>query len=210
MRRSRSPLLLSGALAASALVSAASAQGAVGPADEKPAEEQAGSNKMEHNHTQVLFSVSHMGFTEYSGRFSGADGSLQINPNHLAATRLDVSVPVSSVSTTSQKLDGELKSAQWLDAGQFADMRFRSTRVTPTGAGHARSEGELTLHGVTRPMVLHARFIGAGVDPLSKAYTVGFEGTGELSRSAYGVKTYVPLIGDEVHLTIAGAFTKTS
>ena len=92
---------------------------------------------------------------------------------------------------------------------QFADMRFRSTRVMPIGGGHARIEGELTLHGVTRPLTLQARFVGAGVDPLSKAYTVGFEATGELSRSAFGVKTYVPLIGADVHLTIAGAFTKT-
>ena len=73
-----------------------------------------------------------------------------------------------------------------MDAGRFGQMRFRSTKVTSQGGGRARVEGELTLHGATRPVTLQARFVGAGVDPLSKAYTVGFEGVGELSRSAFG------------------------
>ena len=117
---------------------------------------------------------------------------------------------MASVSTTSPKLDGELKSAAWLDAGRYGQMHFRSVRGTRIGATRARIEGELTLHGVTRPVGLEARFIGAGVNPLDKAYTVGFQATGQLSRSAFGVKTYVPMIGDEVTLTIAGSFEKAA
>lgn len=193
---------LAGTLAGAALAQTAA------PAVHDRARVQAGSYKVDPNHTQITFGVSHMGFSEYRGRFSGVDGTLQIDPNHIATAKLDVSVPVASVSTTSDKLDGELRSADWLDAGQFPQMRFRSVRVTPMGAGRARIDGELTLHGQTRPVTLQARFMGAGTDPLAKVYTVGFEATGTLNRSAFGVKTYLPLIGDEISLTIAGAFQK--
>lgn len=193
-----------------ALATTAAAQPASTPANPDPAAVEAGIYRVDPNHTQVMFTVSHMGFSEYSGRFTGVGGSLQIDPRKLATTRLDVTIPVNSVSTTSEKLDGELKSEQWLDAGRFGQMRFRSTKVTPTGAGRARIDGELTLHGVTRPVTLQARFVGAGVNPLDKAYTVGFQATGTLSRSAFGVSTYVPLIGDEVTLTLAGAFEKAA
>ena len=196
------PALL-GALATTAL-----AQPSTSPASSNPATVQAGSYKVDPNHTQVMFTVSHMGFSEYTGRFTGVDGSLRIDPKRVASSQLDVTIPVASVSTTSAQLDGELKSDQWLDADRFGQMHFRSVKVTPIGTGRARIDGELTLHGVTRPVTLQARFVGAGVNPLDKAYTVGFQATGTLSRSAFGVKTYVPLIGDEVTLTLAGAFEK--
>ena len=191
-----------------AFATVAAAQPSMSPANRDPATVQAGSYKVDPNHTQVMFTVSHMGFSEYTGRFTGVDGSLQLDPKRVAATQLDVTIPVASVSTTSAQLDGELKSDQWLDASRFGQMRFRSVKVTPTGVGRARIDGELTLHGVTRPVTLQARFVGAGVNPLDKAYTVGFEATGTLSRSDFAVKTYVPLIGDEVKLTLAGAFEK--
>jgi len=77
--------------------------------------------------------------------------------------------------------------------------------VVPTAEG-ATITGNLTLHGVTKPVVLHVRFIGAGVNPIDKAYTVGFEATGTIKRSDFGVTTYLPAVGDEVQLSIAGAF----
>ena len=195
-------------LIAAGLSATATAQPSSGPATHLPAAVQAGAYKVDHDHTQVLFSVSHMGFSEYSGRFSGVEGALRIDPRHVAASSLDVTIPVASISTTSEKLDGELRSADWLDAASFPQMRFRSVKVSPLGAGRARIDGMLTLHGVTRPVSLDANFVGAGVNPLDKAYTVGFRATGTLSRSAFGVKTYEPLIGDQVTLTIVGAFEK--
>ena len=147
-----------------------------------------------------------MGFSTWYGDFTGATGRLQLDPRRPAAAKLELTVPTASVSTTNAKLDDELKGADWFDAARFPTLSFRSTRVTPTGPGRADVAGELTFHGVTRPLTLHARFNGGGVNPLSKRYTVGFDATGELSRSQFGVTKYVPLVGDAVRLQLSGAF----
>ena len=203
--RSTTLMLLPAAIALG-MTGLALAQAQGGSPDPKAA--QAGTYRIEPSHTQIGFSVLHIGFTRYDGVFSNASGELKLDPNAPAATSVDISVPVDSVQTTSKKLDGELKGAEFIDAGKFPTMRFRSTKVTRTGPGSAVVAGELTLHGVTRPITLNARFIGAGVNPVDKHYTVGFAATGTVKRSEFGVKAYVPLVSDEVQLTINAAFTK--
>jgi polyisoprenoid-binding protein YceI len=168
----------------------------------------AGDYKVEPAHTQVTFSVKHLGFTYFTGMFSGASGELKLDPGHPAESTLAVSVPVASVLTTVAPLDAELKGADWFDAAKFPAATFRSTKVTSTGPDSATIDGELTLHGVTRPIALEARFIGAGTNPLDHHLTAGFSASGVIKRSDFGVSKYVPLVGDEVRLTIAGAFEK--
>jgi polyisoprenoid-binding protein YceI len=165
-----------------------------------------GAYRVEPGHTRVLFSLSHMGFSTWYGDFTGVSGSLTLDPKHPARSQLDVSVPVASISTTNAKLDDELRSPTWLDAGKYPTMTFHSTRVLVTGPGKADVFGALTLHGVTKPVVLHARFKGAGTNPMDKGYTVGFDVTGKIKRSDFGVSSYVPLIGDEVDLIISAPF----
>ncbi|MFB0488078.1 polyisoprenoid-binding protein YceI [Methylobacterium sp. OAE515] len=178
------------------------------PPTRDPAQIQAGTYAVDPGHTQVGWRVSHMGFSNYAGGFSDVSGTLELQPKNPASAKLSVKIPVASVATTSAKLTDELKGDQWLDAAKFPDMTFVSTKVVPAGKDHAKVKGDLTLHGVTKPVTLDVTLVGAGVNPLSKKVTVGFEATGTLKRSEFGVKTYVPLIGDELHLTIAGAFEK--
>ncbi len=173
-----------------------------------PAQIQGGTYAVDPGHTQVGWRVSHMGFSNYAGGFSDVSGSLTLDPKNPAASKLSVKIPVTSVTTTSDKLTGELKGDQWLDAGKFPEMTFVSTKVTPAGKDHAKVTGDLTLHGVTKPVTLDVTLVGAGTNPLNKKTTVGFEATGTVKRSEFGVKTYVPLIGDDLHLTIAGAFER--
>lgn len=166
----------------------------------------AGTYKVETHHTQVGFSVLHFGFTNYRGLFAGATGTLQVDPAHLGAAKLDVTIPVDSVTTTVPKLTDELKGAQWFDTTQFPNATFTSTKVVSGSNGDTTITGNLTLHGIAKPVVLHAHLIGSGVNPLDKAYTVGFEATGTIKRSEFGLRAYVPAVGDDVRLTIAGAF----
>jgi polyisoprenoid-binding protein YceI len=194
-----SNLSLKAGILALLAVSAAQA-GESGLSSAKP-----GTYKVESYHTQVEFSLSHFGFTNYSGLFSGATGTLRLDPAKLGTSKLDISIPVESITTTVSKLTDELKGDKWFDTAKFPQATFVSTQVLPTADG-ANVTGNLTLHGITKPVVLHVRFIGAGVNPLDKAYTVGFEATGTIKRSDFGVTTYLPAVGDEVQLTIAGAF----
>ena len=174
-------------------------------ADSRLSDAKAGSYKVESSHTEVGFSISHFGFTNYSGLFSGATGTLQLDPARLGASQLDISIPIDSVMTTVPKLTELLKGDQWFDVARFPQATFVSTQVVPNAQG-ATVTGNLTLHGVTKPVVLQVRLIGAGVNPINKAYTVGFEATGAIKRSDFGVTLYLPALGDEVQLNIAGAF----
>ncbi|MCX5614206.1 YceI family protein [Bombella saccharophila] len=173
-----------------------------------PAQVQAGYYKVEPLHTQVSFSVLHLGFTVYEGLFSGASGVLLLDPRQPESSSLTVSVPVASVQTTSSKLTEELKGKDWLGAEQFPKAEFVSVSVKRTSNGDALVSGNLTLHGITRPETLHVHFIGAGVNMLDKKYTVGFDATSTIKRSEFGIKTFVPYISDEVELKIAGAFER--
>jgi polyisoprenoid-binding protein YceI len=173
-----------------------------------PARVVPGTYKVEPAHTQIMFRVDHMGFSYFTGVFSGASGSVTLVPGKPAAMKLSVSVPVSSVLTTSPKLDEELKEPDWLDAAKYPTMSFVSTSVKMTGPKSADVTGTLTLHGVSKPEILHAIFVGSGVNILSHNETAGFQIAGTIKRSDFGVSKYVPLISDDVQLIIAAAFEK--
>ena len=195
------------ALLASATGTLVAAQSAA-PANTDPAAVTAGRYVVEPSHTRLQFSLSHMGFTHWYGDLTGASGSLVVDPRNPVAAKVDVTLPVASVATTNAKLDEELRGAQWLDATAYPTIRFVSTRVVRTGARGATVTGNLTFHGVTRPVTLNAVFNGAGTDPIAKAYTVGFDGSTTIRRSDFGVKAYVPLIGDAVDIRISAAFVQ--
>jgi len=191
--------------AAAMLSVSANAQAVANP---DPAAVQAGTYALETHHARVLFAVSHMGFSTWYGDFSGATGSLTLDPKNLATASLSVAIPVASVSTTNTQLDGELKSPAWFDAAKFPTIGFKSTSVTVTSPTTALVAGDLTFHGVTKPVTLQATFKASGANPMTKAFTIGFEVKGKLKRTDFGVATYVPLIGDEVDLTISAPFEK--
>lgn len=162
------------------------------------------------SHTLVRFGVDHFGINEYFGTFPGAKGTLAIDPKNLAATKLDVTLPVASVSTTNATLDKELVGADWLDAAKFPQMRFTSTKVTRTGSATATIAGNLTMHGVTKPIVLNATFNAAVTNPMNKAYTLGFKATGVIKRTQFGVSKYAPMVSDDTTLSITTAFEHKS
>ena len=193
------------ALALAAAPSFALAQSAI---DTNPAHVKAGTYQVEPSHTRVLFAVSHMGFTTWYGDFTGVSGSLTLDSAKLADASFDITIPANSVSTTNTKLDGELNSPEWFDTAKYPTIEFKSEKVVRTGKNTALVTGELTFHGVTKPETLKVSFNASGINPLSKQYTIGFNASGEIKRSDFNQKTYVPLIGDDVTLTISAAFVQ--
>ncbi|HWU03763.1 MAG TPA: YceI family protein [Novosphingobium sp.] len=194
--------------AAAALAALPGVVQAQSPANPAPAAAQGGTYKVESSHTRVNFTVNHFGFTDWYGDFANATGTLELNPKAIGTSKVDITIPVASVSTTNAKLDEELKSPMFLDAAKYPEIHFVSKQVVRTGPRTARILGELSFHGVTRPVVLEASFNAGGVNPMDKAYTLGFNATAKFKRSDFGVKTYVPVVSDEVTLRISAAFEK--
>ena len=171
-----------------------------------PAQVQAGAYKLDPDHSKVTWAVSHFGFSTYVGQFATVNASLRLDPKTLAATVLDVTVDANSLGTLNPALDKHLKSPDFLDAAKFPTATFHATKVTQTGDKTADIAGELTLHGVTRPVVVQATFNQAGPNPLVKTYELGFAGSAKIKRSDFGITSYVPAISDEVTLTIEAEF----
>ena len=167
-----------------------------------------GTYAIEPQHTQVMFGVDHMSFTTYYGRFSDVSGTLMLSPQAPSTSKFEIHVPVSTISTTSKRLNDELRGNQWFDSKKFPEIVFRSISATVTGQDTAKVVGDLTMHGLTRPVTLDVTFHGAGVNPLDDKYTVGFEASGHLKRSDFDINPNIPLVGDRVNLVISAAFEK--
>jgi polyisoprenoid-binding protein YceI len=195
----------------SALALAAALGGAAwaqSPPSQDPAQVEAGAYAIEPIHTRIMFSVDHFGTSTYFGGFSASSGTLILDPKNLGATKGEIRVSTASIATANPKLDSDLKSERWFDAARYPQMVFRITKVTPTGERQANVDGDFTLHGVTRPLTLAATLHGAGPHPFNHKFTAGFDLTGKINRSDFGMKTMAPLMGDEVNLTISAVFEK--
>ncbi len=177
----------------------------------------AGSYTADPYHTMVGWRVDHMGITPYFGQFGEVTGTLQLDPKNVAATKVDITIPVGKVTTASAGLTAHLlRPAQKPgEAPDFfgpspADARFVSTAVVPGKRGKARLTGNLTLNGITRPVTLDVSFHGAGKMPpmMGGSEQVGFTATGMIKRSEFNVLMGIPMVSDEVQLDIVAAFVK--
>lgn len=191
------------ALAAALTAGPATAQTLLGPDDIQP-----GVYTIDTKETLVRYGVLHMGFSEFWGTFPGATGTLTIDPKALSATKLDVKVPIVGVETTNRELNGELFSDEFFDGEKYPVMHFVSTSVTRTGPKTAKLAGDLTIHGVTKPVVMDVAFIGAGPNAFTKVATIGFRAEGMVRRSEFGLGAFVPIVSDETTITISAAFEK--
>ena len=169
-----------------------------------------GHYRLDPEHGKITWSVNHLGFSTYTGQFPGVAADLVIDPHDLSKTALTATVDLGSVDTANPKLDANLKDEGFFDAAKFPQATFKSTKVTVTGPRTARIDGALTLRGRTSPIVISATFNNAGVDPVDKQYTVGFDGAAIIRRSTFGVSQYVPLVGDDVLVRIEGEFKPAS
>jgi polyisoprenoid-binding protein YceI len=166
----------------------------------------AGTYKVDTGHTQVLFTVSHLGFSIYTGQFTQPTGSLTLDPKNPAADKVEINFPIANVATTVDGLNKHLQKPEFFDAAQFPEGKFVSTKVTVSGTT-AKIEGNLTLKGITKPVVLDAHFVGAGAAPMGPPkVNVGFSATTTIKRSDFGISYGIPLVSDKVDLVINAAF----
>ncbi len=138
-------------------------------------------------HASINFKVSHMGFSYVSGRFNNFDGTFSYDAANVAASKITVNIDATSVDSNHAKRDKHIRDDDFLDTDKFGTAKFVSTKVTDKGDGKLAIEGNLTMHGVTKPMQIDAVKIGEGKDPWG-GYRVGFSGSAVISMADFGLK----------------------
>ena len=159
---------------------------------------QAQTYTVDRSHSAILFKAKHANVSYTYGMFRGFSGSLTVAGKK---SQVAIEVDAGSVYTGEKKRDGHLASPDFLNAKQFPKITFNSTKVQQRGKSVVVA-GKLTLHGVTKDVKLTMVHIGSGKGPDGKE-RIGFEGTLKIKRSAYGMTKMIPMVGDDVTLTIS-------
>jgi polyisoprenoid-binding protein YceI len=160
-------------------------------------------------HVTVVFSWNHAGLSRNSGRIVGVDGTFDFEPAQVEASRLDVRLDPTRISTGVPALDRLLRSADFFDAAAYPAITFRSTLVVATGERTGEVTGDLTIRGTTKPVTLAVTWNFTGEHPLGLVnpgfagkFVSGFSATTRLLRSEWGLGQGAPLISDEIQMAI--------
>lgn len=156
---------------------------------------------LDNQHTYVLWKVKHLGFSTQAGKWY-ANGQLVLDKDNPQQSKVNVTIRIDDIVTGIPELDKHLKGKLFFDTKQFPTATFVSDKVEITGKHKAKVYGMLTLHGVTKPIILDVVFNKAGINLLNDRETVGFSATTSLKRSDYGIKALIPEVGDDVEIGI--------
>jgi polyisoprenoid-binding protein YceI len=163
----------------------------------------AGTYTLDPGHTQVVFSWNHFGYSNPTAQFGKVEGTLEYDQANPTKASVEVKIPLASVNSNVPKLDEHLQKDEFFDSAKYPDATFKSTNVEK-GAGKDKLKvtGNLTLHGVTKPVVLDVTVNKVGEHPMRKAPAAGFEASTTLKRSDFGISKYVPMVSDEIKIHI--------
>lgn len=167
-----------------------------------------GNYRIDPRHTRVLFKIQHMNLSTFVGRFNRVEASLNFDPDNLQHSSLDARVASASVDVNDADFAELIRGSDWLQAERFPEIRFTSERVLSKGGQLLEVQGQLSLLGVTRPLVLEVIFHGGALNMLTSRYTLGFTARGRFRRSDFGLDRYIPAVGDQIELEIYGEFQR--
>ncbi|MGH8783241.1 YceI family protein [Paraburkholderia sp.] len=167
-----------------------------------------GQYTLDPHHWSVIFDVDHLKYSRFTMRFDRVNAQLDWNPGGLDKSHVDVTIDADSVDTNVPILDRLVKSDSMFDVARYPQMRFVSTRFERTGDAHGTLTGDLTIRGVTQPVTLDVTFNGFAPDPLTRQDTLGFSAEGRFSRAKFGLATWYPAVGDDVHVRIQAEFVR--
>lgn len=161
-----------------------------------------GAYGLDKTHGYISFSYSHLGFSNPHIGFDEFEVVLQADADQPENSQLEVTIAAASIDSRVPLFDEHLNDEQYFDTTNHPKITFRSNEIVATGEDTFEVNGELTIKGVTAPLTLSANINKAGNHPISKLPTIGVSATGTLSRSAWGLSQYTPLVSDEVMLFI--------
>jgi polyisoprenoid-binding protein YceI len=161
--------------------------------------------KMDSAHTDVVFNVNHLGYSNTWGSFEDVSGSFTFDPDAPAEAEVSMTIQAASIDTNHKKRDEHLRSPDFLNAKEFPTITFESTNVEITGEKQGKLTGDLTLHGQTHPVTLDVTFNKMAPHPLPQydnVLTAGFSARGTIERAKWGVGKFTPAVGNEMTLFI--------
>ncbi|GLQ98395.1 YceI family protein [Dyella mobilis] len=159
--------------------------------------------QLDPSHTMVLFSWSHFGFSNPVADIGIDEGSkLVFDQQDPSKSSVDVTMPLSKLDTHVAALDEHLKQPDFFNADKYPTISFKSTGVQKVDSTHYTIVGNLTVHGVTKPVTLNATLNSMGPNPFTGQPAIGFNATGTLKRSDFGLGSFVPKVSDDIQLTI--------
>ncbi len=154
-------------------------------------------------HASINFKVSHLGYSFIKGRFNKFDGQFSYDADDIETSQVTVNVDTRSLDSNHAERDKHIKSSDFIDAGKFSTATFISSKVTAKEDGNFAISGDLTLHGVSKPITINANFIGAGKDPWG-GYRAGFQGTTRLQLADFGITVMGPASYVDMELHVEG------
>lgn len=158
-------------------------------------------------HSTVELQVKHMMFTTVRGRFTGVSGALSLDEADITRSRVEATIDAASINTGEENRDTHLRSADFLDVEQYPTMTFASTRVEQVGPDRLRVVGDMTIHGVTREVVLDTTYNGRGANPWGKE-VIGYTAETTINRRDFGLVWNVALeaggvlVSDTIKITL--------
>lgn len=158
--------------------------------------------KIDPTHTATVFSWNHFGFSTPSANFTDIQGVIKVDNAKPSNSSVDVIIPISSVNTNVPALDKDFQEEAWFNAAKYPNITFKSTKVETKDKKHFKITGNLTVKGVTKPVVLDAVLNKQGEHPMAKVPAIGFNATTSFDRSAFGIGNYVPNVGDKITVNI--------
>lgn len=153
-------------------------------------------------HTETSFTIDRFGFTSIIGIFAKSEGTIWLDEAAPEKSRVEATVTVDSLLTANPTRDEHIKGERWLNAAKSPTMTFKSTKVEKTGADTAKVTGDMTIMGVTQPVVLDVKLNKIGTAPTGPKKMAGFTITGAISRKAFGSAGAAGVIGDAVNIRI--------
>ncbi|OGR84470.1 MAG: hypothetical protein A3J74_00550 [Elusimicrobia bacterium RIFCSPHIGHO2_02_FULL_57_9] len=152
-------------------------------------------------HSGAMFRIKHMGISTVSGRFDRFTGSIDYDEKNPKSWKASATIETASVNTNIGKRDDHLRSAEYFDAAQYPQIVFKSGKVSAVKENKAKLEGNLTMHGVTRPVVLDLEIGGTMKDQEGKTH-LGAAATTSVSRKDFAVGKETPMLGDKVDIIL--------
>lgn len=168
--------------------------------------------KVDKYHSKLTFTITHLAVSDVEGIFKDFDVTIVTNKPDFSDAKITLVAQTASVNTEIEKRDNHLKSADFFDIEKYPTMNFVSTGITKgAGANRYKLKGNLTLHGVTKPVVMDLWYRGTVTNPNNQTPDAGFQLTGEIKRSdfGFGSKFGSPMLSDEVQIKANGEFAKS-